>query len=100
MEIANVSMNALITLFIILTIFSIGLLLIGGYVYPLTKSLNPEYTNAEGISETQYDDMADSVWTGMKRVFYGLIAVIFFYIVVRILFKKEETSVGYQGGYY
>jgi len=95
-ELPNVALNVIVLVFIIGIIWFIGNLIIGVHMHPLMKSLNPN--NTQGITGNEYETKANFFWSSSKLVWYILIAIPFVYIILKLLYEKERTSVPY-GGY-
>jgi len=91
MDIFHVALSGLIALLVIGMLWLTSSTLIGGFIYPFTKSMNPN--NAEGISSAQFDSTADKLNAGATIFFIIMIAVPFLYIIFKILYEREETSV-------
>ena len=95
-SIFDIALYGLIALFVIIVIFMMGVNLVGGYLHPLIKSMNP---NASSITAGEYSAKADNLYNGLKYALYILIGAIFALIIVKALYEKEETSVYPAGGY-
>lgn len=94
MDIFHIATTVLISIFVLALIWIMSVNIIGANIYPMLSSENFKPTNETGgISETQYQSTLDFMWNGTRWFFYILIAIPFIYIIIKLLYSKEETSV-------
>lgn len=95
MNIFNISERGLTELFIILVVFFMGITIVGGHLYPLIVSMNPNATI--GVTGDVYLDKTDNFIFGLRLGILILVVALFLYVALKILYEKEGTSV-YNGG--
>jgi hypothetical protein len=88
----DVSLNVLLTIFVLVIIFFVAVFLVGGYLYPIFYSLSPS-AGATGIDATLYQSLLGHLRTGNSWVFYILLAIPFVFIAIKLLYEREEFSV-------
>lgn len=91
-EIAQTFLVAALTTVIL---YFIAITMIGGEMKPLIEELNPN--NTVGIGSAQYLESSEDIWRGTKYFFYIMLSVVFLFLIVKLLYEREETSV--YGGY-
>ena len=91
-DIINMAVGFLVLLFIIGLIWMIGNFLVGGVMHPLIKGMNPNNAAGHVITGAMYDEKADRLYVGLRWFFYIIIGVIFFWLIMKTLYGKEETS--------
>jgi len=87
-DVFNVALLVLILVCTLVFIYFVGIHIVGGYIYPMFNSLIP----------SRYQSTSSHLFQGLRWFFYILLAIPFLYIIIRLLYKKEEVSV-YYGGY-
>lgn len=97
-DVFNTALYVLITETVLVIIYLLGVNLIAGQLYPMFYHLRPNDTESEGISEAVYVERLDRIKTGFTYGFYILLAIPFVYLIVKLLYEREETSV--YGGLY
>ena len=97
MDVFKVANLILILIFILGIGWIVGIYVVGGYIYPMFEHLAPS-SNSTGISQSQYSTTTSHLYKGLRWFFYILIAIPFVYVIMKLLYKKEEVSV-YYGGY-
>lgn len=94
MDIFNTSYDWMILVFTMGLIFVLGVLIVGAYMYPIISSAHFVPGNeSKGMTAAQYHTNADFMYNGFSWAMYILLAIPFVYIVVKLLFEKEEVSV-------
>lgn len=83
--------GTLIVLFIIATMFIITTVFIDGNLRPVFDALEPN--NTKGLLDDQYSDTLDNIQQGKKWIFGVLFLVPFVFLIYRLLYKKEDTTV-------
>lgn len=96
-DISTTVIYGLIGLFAMVLLYYTGITIIS-YVSPIISDMNPNST--VGVSEAEYDAIIDDLEQVPHYVFYIAFAFIFIFIAVKVLFKRESTSVYDEGGYY
>lgn len=94
-DVFEVAQAFLVGAFTLVIIYFIAVTMLGGEMKPLVEELNPN--NTVGIESTQYLEMSEDLWRGTKYFFYIMLSVVFLFLVVKLLYEREETSV--YGGY-
>lgn len=94
-DVFEISHTFIVSAFTIVIIFFIAITMIGGEMKPLIEELNPN--NTAGIGSAQYLETSEDIWRGTKYFFYIMLAVVFLFLAVKLLYEREETST--YGGY-
>jgi len=94
------SLNFIILVVVLVFIMISSVLLIQGYVSPLTKSMASEDNDTVGLSKSVYIEKAENMESALVWFFIILIVGVFLYFAVKLLYEKEETSAytPYYGG--
>ncbi len=92
-DIARLMLSGLILIFLVLMVFMVAVTMIGGFVQPLTDSLNTDQT--VGLTGEKYTELSDRLWWYTKWCFKLVIAFVIFIVGYKMLYDKEETSVYY-----
>jgi len=91
-DVFDIALTVLIAAFILGIIWVLGVNIIGENIYPMMTEFNVS-NNTQGISSSQYTSILDKLKDGTYWFFYVIIAVPLVYIAVRLLYKREPTSV-------
>jgi len=93
-DVFNTAIYVLISIIIVSLIFVVSVNLVGANLVPLFKHLTPN--NTKGMSPTLYNQKIDHLETGLYYGFYILLILPFIFLIVKLLYEREETSV-YSG---
>ena len=96
-DISTTAIYGLVGLFAMVLLYFTGITIIS-FVSPIISDMNPNSTT--GVSGAEYDAIIDDLEQAPHHVFYIAFAFIFIFIAVKILYKRESTSVYSEGGYY
>lgn len=94
--ILDLARYGLIAIFILVVIYIIGIVIVGGFLYPQFTALAPANTT-NGISPTTYLNIDDNLWWGLKTGLYILIGGVFVFILFKALYERETTSATWGG---
>jgi hypothetical protein len=94
-SIFEIVIYGLVFLFILGFIWMIGNFMIGGFVEPIMKGMDPHNAAGQGIETTQYQTTADHLYIGFKYFFYIAVAGLIFALVMKAWFNSENVSQGY-----
>jgi len=97
MNVFDIGLYVVISIFVIGIIYMLGTLMARGNIQPLIESdrLAPT-NNTTGIQRTQYMNMSSHLSLGLQLAFYIMLATPFVYLVVKLLYEREETSVSWR----
>jgi hypothetical protein len=97
-DVFETSRNILLMIFVLAVFYILGIMIVGGFIGPMFRSntFRPP-ANSTGISQETYLTKTDFFIQGMKWVFYIILAIPFVYLIIKLLYEREETSV-YGGG--
>ena len=90
-DVFTIVFYGLISLFVIVLIFFLGTNVILGHISPLVKHLAP--SGNTGLGRDRYLGLVDLLSNGFNWIFYLFLAIPLFFIVVKLFYEKEETSV-------
>jgi len=82
----------LILIFILVIFYILGTMIVGGYIYPMFRAFKPT-NETQGISQDVYLKKTDFLVTGMKIIFYIILAIPFVLLIMKLLYEREETSI-------
>ena len=92
-NIFEIGMDVLIAVIFIACFWMIGSQIISARMVPLAESLNPN--QSAGITGQKYSDIVSHIDLGWKVFIVIAIAIPFVYLLFKLLYERERTSVAY-----
>jgi len=88
-DVFRIGLGFLILLTVIIIIYFISTFMVSGNVHPMISHLTENSTSIPGIP-----DMLNKLDLGLFLFFVIIIAIPFLWIIVKLLYSREETTVG------
>jgi len=89
-EVGRLIIEGMVILTVLGIVGYVMIMLIGVHTGPMFKHL---------LQGSGFEDLIDTGWSGWKIVFALVLIIFFGYIIFKIFYEREPTTVGYQGGY-
>jgi hypothetical protein len=71
----------------------VGILVIGGYIYPLLISSSFLPSNSSALTPSMYESISSRLWERFNWFWVIILAIPFIFIIIKILYEKEEITI-------